>query len=50
MSSFEVNLPDVLAEVTAAFNAYEKALVTNDVAVLDACFWDSAHTSRYVGG
>ena len=30
----EIDLPDVVAEVTAAFNRYEKALVTNDVAVL----------------
>jgi hypothetical protein len=46
-SSMQINLPDVLAEVTAAFNRYEKALVANDVAVLDALFWNSAHTLRY---
>jgi hypothetical protein len=43
----EVNLPDVLAEVTAAFERYEVALVNNDVAVLDELFWDSPHTLRY---
>ena len=43
----DLNLPDVLAEVTAAFARYEKALVTNDVAVLDELFWDSPHTLRY---
>jgi hypothetical protein len=43
----EINLPDVVAEVTTVFNRYEKALVTNDVAVLDELFWDSAHTLRY---
>ena len=32
----EINLPDVLAEVTAAFARYEQALITNDVAVLIA--------------
>ena len=43
----EVNLPDVLAEVTAAFARYEQALITNDVAVLDELFWDSPLTLRY---
>ena len=31
----EINLPDVVAEVTSAFPHYERALVTNDVAALD---------------
>jgi len=43
----EINLPDVLAEVTAAFDRYESALVTNDVAVLDELFWHSPRTLRY---
>jgi hypothetical protein len=43
----EINNPEVLAEVTAAFRRYEVALVTNDVAVLDELFWDSPHTLRY---
>ncbi|HEY0206677.1 MAG TPA: oxalurate catabolism protein HpxZ [Acetobacteraceae bacterium] len=43
----DVNLPDVVAEVTAAFAAYEAALVSNDVATLDALFWNSPHTIRY---
>ncbi len=42
-----INLPDVVAEVTAAFAAYEAALISNDVATLDALFWDSPHTIRY---
>ena len=29
------------------FARYEKALVTNDVAVLDELFWNSPHTLRY---
>ncbi len=45
----DINLPDIVAEVTAAFARYEKALVTNDVAVLDELFWDSPHTLRYGG-
>ncbi|ROZ79249.1 oxalurate catabolism protein HpxZ [Ramlibacter sp. WS9] len=43
----DINLPDVLAEVTAVFDRYETALVTNDVPVLDELFWDSPHTLRY---
>lgn len=43
----EVDLPDVLAEVTAEFERYEKALVTNDVAVLDAIFREDSRTIRY---
>jgi hypothetical protein len=46
----EINQPDVLAEVNAVFDAYEQALVTNDIAVLDALFWDSPHTLRYGAG
>ncbi len=42
-----INLPHVLAEVTAAFNRYETALVGNDVATLDELFWNSPHTLRY---
>ena len=43
----EVDLPDVLAEVTAQFARYEKALVDNDVAVLDELFRNDARTLRY---
>ena len=43
----EINLPDVVAEVTSAFDRYEVALVTNDVSVLDELFWNSSHTLRY---
>jgi hypothetical protein len=43
----EINLPDVLAEVSAAFQRYEVALNTNDVAVLDELFWVSPLTIRY---
>jgi hypothetical protein len=43
----DINLPDVVAEVTAAFDRYETALVNNDVAVLDELFWGSSHTIRY---
>lgn len=43
----EIDLPDVLAEVTAAFERYEKALVSNDVAVLGELFRDDPRTLRY---
>ena len=43
----EVDLPDVLAEVTAQFARYEAALVNNDVAVLDELFRDDTRTLRY---
>jgi len=46
----EIDRPDVLAEVTAAFERYELALVGNDIAVLDELFWDSPHTLRYGAG
>jgi hypothetical protein len=43
----EIDLPDVVAEVTAEFQKYEKALVSNDVATLDAIFRDDPRTIRY---
>ena len=43
----EIDLPEVVAEVTAAFERYEQALVKNDVATLDAIFRDDARTIRY---
>ena len=43
----EIDLPDVIAEVKAAFERYEKALVTNDVAVLDELFRNDPRTLRY---
>ena len=47
ISEMEIDLPDVLAEVGAAFARYEKALVTNDVAVLDELFRNDPRTLRY---
>jgi hypothetical protein len=43
----EINDPQTLAEVAAAFERYEVALVTNDVAVLDELFWNSPNTLRF---
>jgi hypothetical protein len=43
----DINLPEVVAEVSAAFERYEHALVHNEVEVLDALFHNSPHTLRY---
>ena len=43
----DIDLPEVVAEVREAFSRYEKALVENDVATLDALFKDSPRTIRY---
>jgi hypothetical protein len=43
----DIDLPDVLAEVTAQFARYEAALVANDVAVLDELFRNDSRTLRY---
>ena len=45
-----IDLPEVKAEVEAAFAAYEVALVANDVATLEDLFWDDPRTIRYGGG
>jgi hypothetical protein len=45
--SLAINLPEVHAQVCAAFARYEQALVSNDVVVLDELFWNSPHTLRY---
>jgi len=41
-----INEPAVLAEMEAAFAAYERALMENDLAALDALFWPSELTVR----
>ena len=43
----DINLPDVLADMTAVFARYEDALVHNRTEVLDELFWPSEHTVRY---
>ena len=43
----QVDLPEVVAEVKEQFARYEKALVTNDVAVLDELFRADYRTLRY---
>jgi hypothetical protein len=41
-----VNDPAVVAEIAAASDAYERALMDNDIEALDGFFWDSPHTVR----
>jgi len=43
----EPNIPEIVAEVTAAFNRYEAALVANDVPALDSFFWNDPRVIRY---
>ncbi len=39
--------PAVRAELAAVFHDYEHALMANDVAALNAFFWDDPRTTRY---
>lgn len=45
--SMDVDIPEVVAEVRAAFERYEQALVSNDVPVLDELFRNDPRTIRY---
>ena len=43
----EIDRPDVLAEVRAVFDRYERALMANDTPVLDEIFWADPRTVRF---
>lgn len=43
----EINKPRVVAELDAAFDAYEQALIRNEIATLDHYFWTAHETVRY---
>ena len=43
----EINIPEIVAEVTEAFMRYETALGSNDVDTLDTLFRESPLTLRY---
>jgi hypothetical protein len=43
----DTDRPEVVAEVSAAYERYERALVSNDVATLNALFRADARTVRY---
>jgi hypothetical protein len=46
----DIDIPEIVEEVKAAFLRYEEALVTNSVETLDALFRDDPRTLRYGGG
>lgn len=43
----EINRPEVVAEVTAAFMEYQRAVDTNDAATMNRLFWNSPSTVRF---
>jgi ketosteroid isomerase-like protein len=45
--AMEINMPAVVADVRRAFDAYETALMANDMETLQALFWDHAAVIRY---
>lgn len=47
MTRDNIDRPAILNEVRAAFYRYEQALVSNDVAALDALFWVDERAVRY---
>ncbi len=47
MTPHDIDGPDVVAEVTAAFEAYEAALLRHDIAEMDRWFWDDPRVVRF---
>lgn len=47
MNDIAINRPDTVARVQEAFDTYEKALLKNDLDVLDGYFWTSEFTVRF---
>jgi hypothetical protein len=45
--TMQINIPEIVAEVTAEFMRYEKALGSNDVDTIDTLFWNHERTLRY---
>ena len=43
----DIDIPEVVAEVTTAFESYERALIENDVAALNRFFWNDDRALRY---
>jgi ketosteroid isomerase-like protein len=46
----DINIPSALAQLTAAFEEYERAFTANDIDALTALFWDSEQVVRFGGG
>jgi hypothetical protein len=47
VTSQEINLPEVVAELRELYPRYEQALVSNDVETLMAMFWASPEVMRF---
>ena len=47
MAALEINIPDVVAEVTEAWRRYQKAVDANDFDTMNELFWDSPYTVRF---
>ena len=43
----DIDRPEIVAEVRSAFEAYERALIGNDIEGLNTLFWDDGRTLRY---
>ncbi len=43
----KINIPSVLMDVLAAFNAYERALMEDDLAAMDTLFHEGPETVRF---
>src|SRR5471030_2200511 len=42
-----INLPEIVSEVRAVFDRYERALQDNDIPVMEELFWNNEATTRY---
>ncbi len=45
--TMQINLPEIVAEVTRHVSEYERALASNDLETIDKLFWNSPLTLRY---
>lgn len=43
----DLNIPEIVAEVRAAFEGFERAMESNNTNAMDQMFWNSPHTVRY---
>jgi Protein of unknown function (DUF3225) len=43
----KINDPEIVAEVTLAFEAYERALMEDDISTMDSLFYHGIETVRY---
>jgi len=43
----DINRPEVVSQVRAAFERYNTAIVAKDIATLNELFWTSEHTVRF---